>query len=191
MNKKELRRSLLQKRQSISESEWREKSYFLCQHLQNCPRFKTSQTVLAYFSFRREPDLNLLFTNTGENSLLSTKNWGFPRCVEKSLSWHIWQSGNSLQKGAYGILEPELNARLLQPSEVDLILVPAVACDLHGYRLGYGGGFYDRMLSATEWASKPTIGIVFEFAYLQQLPIDSWDRPLNAVCTENGINWII
>ncbi|NES71751.1 MAG: 5-formyltetrahydrofolate cyclo-ligase, partial [Okeania sp. SIO2D1] len=59
-----------------------------------------------------------------------------------------------------------------------------------GYRLGYGSGFYDRMLSSEEWASKPTIGIVFEFGYLQQLPIDSWDRPLNAVCTENGVKQI-
>ncbi|MGB3512273.1 MAG: 5-formyltetrahydrofolate cyclo-ligase [Microcoleaceae cyanobacterium] len=187
MNKKELRRSLLQKRQSMSEAEWREKSDRLCRHIQNFSLFQTAKTVLAYFSFRREPDLGLLFTNTGEKPIFSNKTWGFPRCVKKSLSWHIWQPGKSLQKGAYGILEPELNAPLLEPSEVDLILVPAVACDVNGYRLGYGGGFYDRMLSATEWGLKPTIGIVFEFAYLQNLPIDSWDKPLNGVCTENGV----
>ena len=81
----------------------------------------------------------------------------------------------------------KLNAPLLQSSKVDLILVPAVACNFNGYRLGYGGGFYDRMLSQEEWTSKPTIGIVFEFAYLQDLPIDSWDKPLDFVCTENGI----
>ena len=117
----------------------------------------------------------------------SQKTWGFPRCEKKSLFWHIWQPENPLQKGAYGLLEPEVNAPLLQSSKVDLILVPAVACNLNGYRLGYGGGFYDRMLSQQEWASKPTIGIVFEFAYLQDLPIDSWDKPLDFVCTENGI----
>ncbi|MDY7007175.1 MAG: 5-formyltetrahydrofolate cyclo-ligase [Cyanobacteriota bacterium] len=191
MLKKELRSSLLKKRQSMSEKEWREKSDRLCHHLQNYSLFQKAQTVLAYFSFRQEVDLSLLFTNNRENSTVSNKNWGFPRCVKKTLSWHIWQPENYLQKGTYGILEPESNAPLLHSSEVDLILIPAVACDVNGYRLGYGSGFYDRMLSSEEWASKPTIGIVFEFAYLQQLPIDPWDRPLSAVCTENGIISVI
>ncbi|HEY9652178.1 MAG TPA: 5-formyltetrahydrofolate cyclo-ligase, partial [Coleofasciculaceae cyanobacterium] len=74
----------------------------------------------------------------------------------------------------------------LEQAEVDLILVPAVACDRRGYRLGYGGGFYDRMLSSAEWGSKPTIGIVFEFAYLPRLPIEPWDKPLHAICTNLG-----
>ena len=187
MLKKELRSSLLKKRQSMSETEWREKSDRLCHHLQNFSLFQKSQTVLAYFSFRQEVDLSLLFNNHRENTIFSIKKWGFPRCVKKSLSWHIWQPENYLQKGKYGILEPESNAPLLHSSEVDLILIPAIACDLNDYRLGYGGGFYDRMLSSEEWGSKPTIGIVFEFAYLQQLPIDPWDKPLTAVCTENGV----
>ncbi len=188
MLKKELRTSLLKKRRSMPKTEWREKSDRLCRNLQNFSLFQTAKTVLAYFSFRQEPDLSLLFTNIGEKTIFPPKTWGFPRCEENSLFWHIWQPGNSLQKGAYGILEPELNSPLLQSSEVDLILVPAVACNVNGYRLGYGGGFYDRMLSKQEWESKPTIGIVFEFAYLQDLPIDSWDKPLDFVCTENGIN---
>ncbi|MDJ0552895.1 MAG: 5-formyltetrahydrofolate cyclo-ligase [Microcoleaceae cyanobacterium MO_207.B10] len=191
MNKKELRLALLQKRQSMSEAEWKAKSNLICHHLQNFSHFQTAKTVLAYFSFRQEPDLQLLFTNPGENSFFYNKAWGFPRCVGKSLSWHIWQWGNPLQKGAYGILEPDVNSPILESSAVDLILVPAVACDVNGYRLGYGGGFYDRMLNSTEWASKPTIGIVFEFAYLQQLPIDSWDKPLNGVCTENGVHLMV
>jgi len=89
--------------------------------------------------------------------------------------------------GAYGIWEPDANAPILEPAEVDLILVPSVACDRHGYRLGYGGGYYDRLLSSSEWASQLTIGIVFEFAFLPQLPSDIWDQPLSGVCTEMGL----
>ena len=176
-SKTELRRMILQQRRSLSSSEWRQKSDRICTHLQSSSLFTQAKTVLAYFSVHQEPDLSTLFTN-------SKYHWGFPRCVGKSLLWHRWKPNEPLQKGAYGIFEPSPNSQILLPHEVDLILVPCVACDFLGYRLGYGGGFYDRLLSSPEWAAIPTIGIVFEFAYLPQLPIDNWDKPLKAICTD-------
>ncbi len=68
------------------------------------------------------------------------------------------------------------------------MLIPAVACDEHGYRLGYGGGFYDRLLSLPIWTEKPTVGIVFQNARLLCLPHDPWDKPLQAICTETGVS---
>lgn len=181
--KVELRRSLLKLRQSMSVEEWREKSDRLCFHLQASSLLATPKTILAYFSFRQEPDLSSLFTH-------SQHRWGFPRCVGKSLFWHVWQLGEPLQTGAYGIFEPFADAPALKASEVDLILVPAVACDVRGYRLGYGGGFYDRMLSASEWASVPTIGIVFASAYLPNLPVEAWDVKLQGICTDKGLSYL-
>ena len=177
--KTELRRVMLKQRQAMAVAEWRENSDRICSQLQLSPLFGQSQTILAYFSVRQEPDLSPLFGNT--------KRWGFPRCVGKSLFWHSWQPGEPRQKGNYDIFEPEPDAPSLQAAEVDLILVPAVACDRRGYRLGYGGGFYDRLLSSEDWASKPAIAIIFEFAYLPQLPIDSWDKPLPAICTDKKL----
>ena len=58
-------------------------------------------------------------------------------------------------------MEPDARSPLVDPEKVSLILVPCVACDVNGYRLGYGGGFYDRMLGSDRWANKTTIGIVF------------------------------
>lgn len=179
MGKSELRRSLLKKRQSMSSEDWYEKSECLGKHLRSSSLFTQAQTILAYFSFRKEPDLSTIFADT-------ERRWGFPRCVGKSLCWHIWKPGEALQKGKYGIFEPDGDSPTLEPSEVDLIIVPAIACDQRGYRLGYGGGFYDRMLSLPEWESKPTIGIIFEQAYLPQLPVDDWDKSLQGVCTETG-----
>ncbi|NEO98282.1 MAG: 5-formyltetrahydrofolate cyclo-ligase [Symploca sp. SIO2E9] len=181
MSKSELRRLLLKQRQSMSSEHWHYKSECLTKHLRSSPLFTQAQTVLAYFSFRKEPDLSTMFADT-------ERRWGFPRCIDKSLCWHSWKPGEALQKGKYGIFEPYPDAPTIKPSEVDLIIVPAVACDQRGYRLGYGGGFYDRMLSSSEWESKPTIGIIFEQAYLSQLPIDDWDKSLHAVCTEARFN---
>ena len=182
LTKTELRRSLLNTRKSLSAPEWRQKSEILCNHLQNSPLFTEAKTILAYFSFRQESDLSPLF--------VTPRTWGFPRCVGKQLSWHVWQPGDALHTGAYGILEPLPDAPKIDQSEVDLILVPAVSCDVRGYRLGYGGGYYDRMLSLAEWESKIAIGTIFEFALLAQLPVDSWDKPLHGICTESGLKMI-
>lgn len=179
MEKAELRLNLLKTRQSMLVEEWREKSDRISNHLLNSPLLSDSKTILAYFSFRQEPDLGRLFT--------SKHRWGFPRCVGNSLKFHLYTDKNSLKTGAYGISEPHADTPTINPDEVDLIIVPSVACDFQGYRLGYGGGYYDRLLSSQEWAIKPTIGIVFANAYLQQLPIQAWDKPLQNVCTETGL----
>lgn len=174
-NKSILRRKFLQQRQSLSPVEWQTKSRMICDRLKTATVFKKAQTILAYFSFRQEVDLTPLFE--------LDKSWVFPRCVGKSLIWHSWQPADSLQTGKYGILEPHSNVPMIDPKTADLILVPVVACDRQGYRLGYGGGFYDRLLSSA--FDIPTIGIVFDFAYVAELPIDTWDMPLNFICTEN------
>jgi 5-formyltetrahydrofolate cyclo-ligase len=176
-DKVKLRRTLLKERQSMSVQEWREKSDRICTTLQTFIFHSEAKTILAYFSFRQEPDLSPLFAD-------SRYKWGFPRCIGNSLSWHIWTPEDSLQINSYGIKEPHPHAPTIDPNEVDLILVPSVACDRQGYRLGYGGGFYDRLLGSPKWANIPTIGILFDFAYLPQLPVEKWDKPLQAIVTE-------
>ncbi len=180
-NKSDLRRSLLKAREALHPTLWKEKSDRICDHLRHWPTFQQAKTVLVYFSFRNEPDLGRL--------LRTGKRWGFPRCVAKDMHWHLWMPSGSipLQTGTYGIPEPHPTAPVIRPQDVDLILVPSVACDVRGYRLGYGGGYYDRMLIEPEWRSKPTLGIVFEFARLPKLPTDPWDRPLQGICTEAGL----
>ena len=178
LDKSSLRRVLLQQRQSMSVEDWQHKSNLICDRLKTLTLFQEAQTILAYFSFRQEADLSPLFD--------LDKNWAFPRCVGKSLVWHLWQPGK-LQTGKYGIKEPLSTAPAIAPISADLILVPAVACDNRGYRLGYGGGFYDRLLSSKPVSNTPTIGIVFDFAYGVRVPKDPWDISLNFVCTETNL----
>ena len=182
--KAELRRNIIKQRQSLSEEEWRTKSQAICKNISNSNLFTNAKTVLVYFSFRQEPDLSYLFL---DDTLTNTKNWGFPRCVDKSLIWHIWKAKDKLITGKYGIKEPTPDALIIKPHKVDLILVPCVACDYQSYRLGYGGGYYDRLLSSPEWELIPTIGIVFANAYLPQVPVEAWDKKLDNICTETGL----
>ena len=176
-----LRDRFLPQRQALPVELWRSQSQRICHHLANSPQFMAAQTVLAYQNCRQEPNLDELFIDR-------TKQWGLPRCVGKELLWHDWQPSEPLTIGRYGILEPHPKSPLLLPDRVDLILVPAVAIDLRGYRLGYGGGYYDRLCADPLWRKIPTIGIVFDFAYIDlACSIDPWDIPLDAVCTESGL----
>lgn len=163
----------------MSHSAWRQASDRLCHHLSAWSIFTQAQTILAYVSVRQEPDVLSL--------VQPTQQWGLPRCVNQVLVWHQWTPAAPLSANAYGIPEPSPDAPLISPEKVDLILVPAIACDQQGYRLGYGGGFYDRMLQSPVWAAKPTIGIVFEQGRLPSLPRDPWDQPLTGLCTEMGL----
>jgi 5-formyltetrahydrofolate cyclo-ligase len=174
-----LRRQFIRHRQALNPVSWRSMSDRLCDHLANSAQVRNAQTILAYCSHRQEPSLDRLFTQQ--------KQWGLPRVVGQELSWHRWQPSELLVVGKYNIQEPDLAAPQLTPDLVDLILVPAVAIDRRGYRLGYGGGYYDRLRADPRWRKIPTIGIVFNFAAIDELPIEDWDLSIDAVCTELGV----
>ncbi len=108
----------------------------------------------------------------------------FPRVVAKgeALSFHLWQDGKLLKPGAFGIPEPSADWPLAQPR---VLLVPLLAFDKTGTRIGYGGGYYDRTL-----ASLPNviaIGIAYAGQEVDEIPHDANDERLDMVVTENGI----
>ncbi len=185
MNKTRLRKDLLGRRVAMNSAERDRCSSLICENiLQNLPS-QSRLSVLGYFSVRQEPDLSNLWSQLRSRAI----PFGVPRCVDNQLIWHRWEMGDRLAVGAFGILEPESTAPVLQAQDVGLILVPCVGCDRRGYRIGYGGGFYDRLLAQSEWRSIPTIGITFDFGVVERFEADEWDQPLNCICTE--INWIV
>ena len=181
-----LRQHLLRQRRSLLPSDWQAKSDQICQVL--LPALAPADSlILGYFSIHQEPDLSCLFHPSTSGWPHLNPAWGFPRCVEKQLLWHRWSPGQPLRSGQFGLTEPDPGLPIIQPDDARVMLVPCVACDRRGYRLGYGGGFYDRLLASPAWSHVLTIGIMFEFAWLDELAVEPWDRPLDAVCTETGI----
>jgi 5-formyltetrahydrofolate cyclo-ligase len=71
-----------------------------------------------------------------------------------------------------------------------LLLVPALACDRQGFRLGYGGGWFDRLRSAAPWRAVPALAVLPQGCLVERLPHDPWDVPLDGWLHEGGLHWL-
>jgi 5-formyltetrahydrofolate cyclo-ligase len=102
----------------------------------------------------------------------------------KALVFREWREGEPLREVQWGIREPQESARVIVP---DVMLVPLLAFDCHGYRLGYGGGFYDRSIAEIR-AAKPviTIGLAYDELEVDAVPHDDYDERLEWVLTPSG-----
>jgi 5-formyltetrahydrofolate cyclo-ligase len=102
----------------------------------------------------------------------------------KTMTFHAWYPGCPMEEDAYGIPKPK-DTELLTPT---LLFVPCVGYGPGGYRLGYGGGFYDRMLA--NLSPKPlTVGLGFGSAFVPDLEPEAHDMPLDAILNDNGVVW--
>ncbi len=178
MNKAQWRALCLAQRQQLSAQNIQARSLALSAHLATFLE-NHNQVVLAYLAFRQEPDLQALFAEV-------PCAWAIPRVVERTLIWHRFEP-KRLTIGKYGIQEPHPDCQSIDPSEAALALVPALACDHQGFRLGYGGGYYDRFLASYPL---PTLGICFSEFVFPELPRDPWDQPLGGIATELGLRLI-
>lgn len=102
----------------------------------------------------------------------------------RPLRFREWSPGAAMVPGEFGALIPAEGAWV----EPEVLIVPMVAFDARGYRLGYGGGFYDRTLEGLR-AKRPTLAVGFAFAAqeVEEVPIEPTDQRLDAVVTENGV----
>lgn len=104
--------------------------------------------------------------------------------VDKTLTFYTWYPGCPMEEDAYGIPKPK-DTEIIQPT---LLFVPCVGYGPGGYRLGYGGGFYDRTLAALR--PKPfTVGLGFTEGFLPDLEPEPHDVPLDAILNDNGVVW--
>ncbi|MFM7086482.1 MAG: 5-formyltetrahydrofolate cyclo-ligase [Cyanobium sp.] len=113
-----------------------------------------------------------------------------PRGAEPhgSLIYRPWRRGAALRPDACGIPAP-LPDQGLAPQDLALLLVPALALDRRGVRLGSGGGWYDRLRSDPRWRSVPALAVLPSACRCEALPADPWDVPFDGWLDEQGLGW--
>lgn len=178
--KKELRRELLLRRNSLSPKEIEEKSLKIKEGLFGLKEFKEARFVLFYVSKGSEVKTPEMIQKT----LAINKRVAVPITLRKKgeLLLSEIKGLDELEIGAFGILEPkEQYRRIINPGTIDLGVIPGVAFSLGGHRLGYGGGYFDRLLSLMGATS---IGLAYQIQILDELPTDEKDIPVDKIITE-------
>jgi 5-formyltetrahydrofolate cyclo-ligase len=109
-----------------------------------------------------------------------------PAVAGERLHYRPWRPGQPLENDACGIPAPPASAGDLEPAQLSLLLIPALAIDRQGVRLGYGGGWYDRLRSEPAWRERPALAVLPQACVVDELPRDPWDVPLHGWISERG-----
>ena len=136
-----------------------------------------AHTVMVYVSFRSEVETAGLI-----DELRRTHRVAAPRVADAGRMDAMLLSDQPLMRSRLGIMEPPATAAVVEPAAIDAVLVPGLAFDAHGYRLGYGGGYYDRFLARCARALR--IGLAFEAQMVESVRPHARDQPLDHVVTE-------
>jgi 5-formyltetrahydrofolate cyclo-ligase len=183
MNKEEIRRKILKKRLSLSSEDIRDKSHQVFLYLAETVEYINSQNIMLYTATRSEvqtEELIKMSIKMGKNIFVPII---LPECLNLAPS-KIFDFDSELEKGKKGILEPKKEYyRLFPPEDIDLIIVPGVAFDLSGNRIGRGFGYYDNFLRKASSSAK-IIALAFEMQIVEKIPNDKNDIPVHKIITE-------
>lgn len=181
LNKKELRAELLRKRRELDTDYRLKKDIAIYNKLTELPVIAEAETVFTYVSTEIEVD-TILFI---EAMLSFGKTVAVPRCEGKEMRFYAIDSLADLDTGAYGIPEPKGTEEITDYRR-SVCITPALSFNEKGFRMGYGGGYYDRFLS--EYTGR-TIGICYE-EFIGDIITEEYDLPVNIVVTEEKIRYI-
>lgn len=141
--------------------------------------YKKARSVLFYLPIHGEVDITGIFEKDKKKKLFI-----LPRINGDKLDLHEISDLQHTAKGKFSILEPKKTLRKISPQAIDLVLIPGVVFSNDGHRIGYGKGFYDRLLKKT---SCPKIGIAYHFQIVKNIPGEPHDVPMDIIVTEKKI----
>ena len=142
----------------------------ICEKIRALEEFKDAQNVMIFYPLKDEIDLLEL--------LDEEKNFFLPRMTGLNLNVCPYKKGDKLEVKQFGVKEPKTHP--VAPKLIDLIIVPALMIDSKNYRLGYGKGFYDRLITKTN--AKTVVGLPKEL-FIAELPTEAHDKAVDIVIT--------
>lgn len=180
MNKDDLRQKILSERLAMPADRAQELSDVIQEHLIKSPLWPQKGRLGLYAAVKNEVLTHRLFQTALEQGL----HVYFPR-VEQGLVFYEVNGPEDLQRGAWAIPEPKIGCEPLPDDQkLDLVIVPGVAFTRDGRRIGYGKGFYDRIIADVAMQS---LGLGFDFQMVPDFADDSWDRRLDAILTDKRL----
>lgn len=184
LDKKVLRREFLAKRAAVPHEERDRISHELIKKFLTTELYRDAKVIMAYASTPDELQLNELFAA----GFADKKTLAIPLIVGKGIMRAVEvPSFDALEVGAFNILTVKLELRkFIEPAQIDCVIVPGAAFDVHGGRLGLGGGYYDRFLPLAVNAKK--VAFAYDFQLVDSLPLEVHDVKIdNVLTTERSV----
>ncbi|MGB9668355.1 MAG: 5-formyltetrahydrofolate cyclo-ligase [Thermosulfidibacteraceae bacterium] len=171
-----VRRNIMKIREHMDQNIKERKEVIIAEKIENLREFKKASTIALYYPIKNEVSLISIF-----EKYKTSKIFVFPKVNGKFLDFGTVRDLNDMIPGKFGIMEPRLAD--FNFDEIELIFVPAIAFDINGHRIGYGGGYYDRLLSKKR-INQYAIGVCFEFQLIEKIETSKWDMSVDLVVTE-------
>jgi 5-formyltetrahydrofolate cyclo-ligase len=179
--KRAIRRAVVARRDALGAGERGERSRRIAERAAALPEVLEAGTVMAFWSFGSEVETAPLIERLHEAGTRIV----LPRIQGGDVVAVPYVPGDPVAAAAFGAMEPSAPG-IVEPGQVDLVVVPGVAFDRRGARIGYGGGFYDRFLPRTR-PGVAAIAIAFAVQIVEEIPEGHMDRRVDAIVTEDEV----
>jgi 5-formyltetrahydrofolate cyclo-ligase len=178
--KRTVRRDAIERRNLLSASERSAKSEEITERVLALPEVGGAGTVMVFWSFGSEVETATLIERLHE----AGKRVVLPRVEDGEIAPVAYEPGDPVAATSFGAMEP-VGVELVPAEEVDVVIVPGVAFDRRGGRVGYGGGFYDRLLSGA--LAVPAVAVAFAVQLVEEVPQGRSDARVAAIVTEDEV----
>ncbi|MDH3283306.1 MAG: 5-formyltetrahydrofolate cyclo-ligase [Myxococcales bacterium] len=184
--KRRLRRTMQGRRRAVAPAQAEAAGRAVAGHLLDAAAVRMAERVALYAALPGELPTRVLFERLGALGILRL----LPRIRQHRIEFARVEDWDALRPGGFDVLEPPDAYPAVELSAADVAVVPGLAFDAQGNRLGHGKGYYDRLLSGDSASLPRLIGAAFELQIVPRVPHDSRDRRMDAIVTEMGLRWI-
>lgn len=176
MNKSELRRMIRDRKRTMTETQIVEASRQLGEKFAACEQYRNAKTIYGYMPYNQEVRTVPML----ERAMAEGKQVAVPKVYGDTMKFILVTDLTQMEKSDYGIPEPVADGPVAEDPTA-LVLMPGLAFTAAGDRMGYGGGYYDKFLSAEP--NHPTVALCYDFQLLESLPTEQYDIPVDLVLT--------